>query len=153
MWDPRQAHLLPPSPMDWLSEDHVVYFVLDAISELDLSAIEHRIQSKDSRGTRPFPPRMMVGLLLYGYCVGVISSRKLEAATYNDVGFRVLCSGNHPDHSTISEFRKRFDQELAGLFVQVLRMCQESGLVKLGHVALDGTKMQGNASKHKAMSG
>lgn len=151
-WGPRQAFLMPPSPMDWLAEDHVVYLLLDALEELDVSAIEAELQAKDHRGTRPYPPRMMVGLLLYGYCVGIVSSRRLEAATQNDIGFRVLCGGNNPDHSTISEFRKRFGQPLEGLFVQVLRLCQESGLVKLGHVALDGTKMKGSASKHKAMS-
>jgi chemotaxis protein histidine kinase CheA len=95
---------------------------------------------------------MMVGLLLYGYCVRVFSSRRLEKATHEDVGFRVLCGGHHPDHSTISTFRKTYLPQLSDLFLQVLRLCQEAGLVKLGHVALDGTKMQGNASKHKAMS-
>lgn len=151
-WNPRQMALLPTDPMEWLPENHLVHMLLDVIEELDLSEIEEVIQGKDHRGKRPFPPRMMVGLLLYGYCVRLFSSRKLEKATYEDVGFRVLCGGNHPDHSTISTFRKTYLAQLSGLFLQVLRMCQEAGLVNLGHVALDGTKMQGNASKRKAMS-
>lgn len=151
-WNPRQMSLLPQDPMDWLPPDHLVHLLLDIVEELDLSSIESVIQGKDHRGKRPFPPRMMVGLLLYGYSVRVFSSRKLERATYEDLGFRVLCGGNHPDHSTINSFRKTYLEQLSGLFVQVLRMCQESGLVKLGHIALDGTKIQANASKHKAMS-
>ena len=151
-WNPRQMSLLPLDPMEWLPRDHLVHFLLDVVEELDLSAIEGAIQAKDHRGKRPFPPRMMVGLLLYGYCVRIFSSRKLEMATHEDLGFRVLCGGNHPDHCTINTFRKTYLPELAALFLQVLRMCQEAGLVKVGHVALDGTKMQGNASKHKAMS-
>lgn len=144
--------MLPPSPRDWLPDGHLVHFLLEVVSELDVSAIEDAIQSKDHRGQRPYPPRMMVALLLYGYCAGVMSSRKLEAATYEHVGFRVLCAENHPDHATICSFRKSFLDELSSLFVQVLKLCSEAGLVKLGHVALDGTKVQGNASKHKAMS-
>ena len=120
-WDPGQGHLLPPSPLDWLPDDHLVHFLLEVVSELDLSAIEDAIQAKDHRGRRPYPPRMMVALLLYGYCVGVMSSRKLEAATYEHVGFRVLCAENHPDHATIANFRKTFLDELSGLFVQVLK--------------------------------
>jgi transposase len=151
-WDPRQSLLLPPSLLDWLPEEHAVYFLLDVVDQLDLSAIEDVLQAKDHRGTRPFAPRMMVGLLLYGYCAGVFSSRKLERATYENVGFRVLSGGAHPDHSAICSFRKRFAEALSGLFLQVLRLCQEAGLVKLGHVALDGTKVAANASKHKANS-
>lgn len=151
-WSPSQAYLLPPSPTQWLPEDHLVYFILDVVEELDLSAIECVIQAKDPRGTRPYSPHMMVALLLYGYCVGVFSSRKLEKATYEDVAFRVLCAGNHPDHTRISEFRRIHLNTIAGLFLQVLKLCQHAGLVKLGHVALDGTKIQASASKHKAMS-
>ena len=95
---------------------------------------------------------MMVALLLYGYCVGVFSSRKVERATYEDVAFRVLAGGQHPDHSRIAAFRRDHLEALRGLFVQVLMLCQNAGMVKLGHVAIDGTKVQGNASKHKAMS-
>lgn len=143
---------MPPSPEEWLASDHLVYFLLDVGEVLDLRAIEARYQSKDSRGTRPYDPRMMVLLLLYAYCVGRPSSRRIERATYEDVGFRVLTGGQHPDHTRISEFRRENLAELRGLFLQVLRLCQEAGLVKLGHVALDGTKMGANASKHKAMS-
>ncbi len=151
-WSPAQASLLPPSPMDWLKEDHLVYFLLDLLPTLDLSEIEKVIRAKDPRGERPYSPRMMVGLLLYGYCVGTVSSRKLEKATYEDVAFRVLCAGNHPDHTVISNFRKRHLKALGGLFHQILRLCRETGLVKLGHVALDGTKLKANASKRKANS-
>lgn len=151
-WAPGQQYLLPPSPHEWLPEDHLVYFLLDVVEELDLSAVEEVIQAKDARGTRPYAPHMMVALLLYGYCVGVFSSRKLEKATYENVAFRVLCGGCHPDHTRISEFRRLHLDALAGLFLQVLKLCQRAGLVKLGHVALDGTKIQANASKHKAMS-
>lgn len=152
-WAPRQSFLLPPSPLAWLPEEHVAYLVLDVVENgLDLSAIEAVIQSKDGRGTRPYNPTMMTALLVYGYCVGVVSSRKLEAATYSDVAFRVLAGGNQPDHTSISEFRRQHLEALASLFLQVLRLCQKAGLVKLGHVALDGTKVKANASKHKAMS-
>ena len=151
-WAPTQSFLLPPSPMDWLPKGHLAYFVLDVLGELDVSAIEARIHEKDARGTRPYSPEMMVALLLYGYCVGVFSSRKLERATYEDVAFRVLAGGEHPHFTTINGFRKEHLGALRSLFLQVLKLCQAAGLVKLGHVALDGTKIQGNASKHKAMS-
>jgi transposase len=105
-WTPTQPYLLPPSPLEWLPEGHLVYFMLDVVEELDLSPIEDTYQAKDRRGTRPYAPHMMVALLLYGYCVGVYSSRKLEKATYEDVGFRVLSGGYHPDHTRISESRR-----------------------------------------------
>jgi transposase len=151
-WAPHQSFLLPPSPGDWLPEGDLAYFVLDVMEQLDLRPITSVIQAKDWRGTRPYDPRMMTALLLYGYCVGIPSSRKLEQATYTDVAVRVIAGGCHPDHSRINEFRRTHLDALAELYVQGLRMCQEAGLVKLGHVALDGTKMQANASKHKAMS-
>jgi transposase len=151
-WNPAQSFLLPPSPMDWLPADHLVYFLLDVVGEMDLRAIEAKLQCKDARGTRPYPPQMMVALLLYGYCVGVFSSRKLEKGTYEDVALRVLAGGHHPDHTRISEFRRQHLEALQELFLQVLKLCHKAGLVKLGHVALDGTKIQGNASEHKAMS-
>jgi transposase len=138
--------------MDWLPEGHLVYFILDVVAQLDLSGIRGAIQEKDPRGTQPYSPQMMVALLLYGYCVGVYSSRKLERATYEDVPFRVLTGEQHPHFTTINEFRRGNLDALRGLFLQVLKLCQKAGLVKLGHVALDGTKVQGNASKHKAMS-
>ena len=138
--------------MEWLKEDHLVYFILDVLKTLDLSEINEVTRTKDGRGTRPYNPRMMVGLLLYGYCVGIVSSRKLEKATYESIPFRVLCAENHPDHSIISAFRKTHLKALGGLFHQILRLCREAGLVKLGHVALDGTKLKASASKHKANS-
>jgi len=151
-WNPAQCSLMPVSPTDWLKPDHLAYFVLEVVSSLDLGEIERVVQSKDSRGNRPYSPRMMVGLLLYGYCVGKVSSRKLELATYEEVPFRVLSGGSHPDHSAISDFRGRHLKALGGLFMQVLELCKTAGLVKLGHVALDGTKMKANASRHKAGS-
>src|SRR5687767_9005837 len=149
---PMQPYLLPPSPAEWLSEDHLVYFVLDLVEDLDLSAIEKVLQAKDPRGERPYAPRMMTALWLYAYAVGVFSSRKVVRATHEDVAFRVLTAGEHPHHTTLNEFRATHRAALAGLFQQVLDECMSAGLVKLGHVAIDGTKMKANASKHKAMS-
>ena len=151
-WAPGQTSLLPASPSDWLSADHQVYFLLDLVDELDLSAIVIPAQSKDPRGEKGFDPRMMTLLLLYAYCAGIVSSRRIERACYEDLAFRVLTGNQQPDHSRISEFRRRNLEALSGLFVQILRLCQEVGMVSLGHVALDGTKVQANASKHKAMS-
>jgi transposase len=151
-WAPGQTTLLPASPSDWLSADHQVYFLLDLVDELDLSAIVIPAQSKDPRGEKGFDPRMMTLLLLYAYCVGIVSSRRIERACYEDLAFRVLTGNQQPDHSRISEFRRQNLDALSGLFVQILRFCQEVGMVSLGHVALDGTKVQANASKHKAMS-
>lgn len=151
-WTPEQAFLLPPSPLEWLPEGHLGLFMLDVVSVLDLSPILDAYQAKDARGTRAYDPRMMVALLLYGYSVGVYSSRKLERATYEDVAFRVLAGGNHPDHTQIARFRRKWLDVISGLFVQVLQLCREAGMVKLGLVAVDGTKVQANASKHKAMS-
>ena len=150
-YQPTQSFLLPPSPLDWLPEDHLARFVLDTVGELDLSEILGYYE-REERGYPPHHPMMMVAVLLYAYCVGVPSSRKIEKRTYEDVAFRVLAGNTHPDHTRISEFRRIHLQALSKLFVQVLRLCQKLGLVKLGHVALDGTKMKGNASKHKAMS-
>ena len=150
-YEPTQSFLLPPSPLDWLPEGHLSRFVLDTVSELDLTAI-YAYYEREARGYPPHHPRMMVALLLYAYCVGLPSSRKIEKRTYEDVAFRVLAGNTHPDHSRISEFRRIHLPALSLLFVQVLKLCQKMGMVKLGHVALDGTKMKANASKHKAMS-
>ena len=144
--------MLPPSPREWLHEGHLAYFVLDLLEGLDLGAIERVIQAKDPRGERPYSPRMMTALLLYGYAVGIFSSRKIEKATFDDVAFRVLAAGEHPHFTSINEFRARHRAALAKLFDQILKECMSAGLVKLGHVAIDGTKMKANASKHKAMS-
>jgi transposase len=148
---PRQAFLLPPSPLEWLPEGHLALFILDVVQQLDLSAIYAHYE-RELRGYPPHDPQMMVALLLYGYCVGVPSSRKIERKTHEDVAFRVISGGGHPDHSRISDFRRVHLEALAGLFVEILRLCQKAGLVKLGSVALDGTKVKANASKHKAMS-
>jgi transposase len=143
--------LLPPDLREWLEEGHLAYFILDVVETLDLSEIYASYDG--SRGGRPgFDPRLLVSLLIYGYCVGVTSSRRIEKATYESVPFRVLAANQHPDHATVAEFRRRHLEALARLFVQVLRLCEKAGLVRLGHVALDGTKMRANASKHKAMS-
>jgi len=148
---PGQSYLLPPSPHDWLPEGHLAYFILDLVGQLDLSRI-YDYYEREERGFPPHHPQMMMALLVYGYCVGVASSRKIERKTHEDVAFRVIAGEQHPDHSCISEFRRIHHAVFAELFVQVLRICQQAGLVKLGHVALDGTKMKANASKHKAMS-
>src|SRR6266852_3541266 len=147
-----QRLLLPPDLREWLPDGDVALFLSDVVEELDLSAIYAAYEQGDRRGQPPYHPAMMVKLLLYGYCTGMPSSRKIEQATYRDVAFRVLAADQHPDHDSIAEFRKRHLEALACLFVQVLQLCQGAGLVKLGHVALDGTKLKANASKHKAMS-
>jgi transposase len=150
-YEPKQAFLMPVCLQDWLSEDHPAYFLSDVVDELDLSAIMRRYEAEE-RGYPPYHPRMMVKVLLYAYCVGVPSSRKIAGRLEEDVAFRVLAANNTPDFRTISDFRKDHLGALAGLFVQVLRLCQRAGLVKLGHVSMDGTKVKANASKHKAMS-
>jgi transposase len=151
-WNPEQTLLLPPSPVEWLPENHLVFFLLDLAAELDLEAIHSVYRQKDPRGEKAYDPRMMVVLLLYAYGVGLPSSRRIEKACWEDAAFRVLTGNQQPDHSRISDFRRRHLDALAGLFVQVLRLCQKAGLVSLGQVALDGTKVKANASKHKAMS-
>lgn len=151
-WLPDRVLLLPPAMRDWLPGDHLVHFVMDVVADLDLSKIEVVYQSKDHRGERPWNPRMMVALIFYGYCIGVCSSRRLERATYEDVAFRLLTDDSHPDHSSIASFRKAHLATLGDLFLDILRLCEKAGMVQLGRVALDGTKMKANASKHKAMS-
>jgi transposase len=143
--------LLPPCLLDWLPEGHLSHFIVDTVEQLDLSAIYDSYGGK-GRGQPPYDPAMMVSLLLYAYCSGVASSRQIEKRTHEDIAFRMIAANRHPDHDSICEFRKRHLKALAALFVQVFRLCQEAGLVKLGHVALDGTKVRANASKHKAMS-
>jgi len=147
-----QRLLLPPDLRDWLPEGHLALFVSDVVEQLDLSAIFKAYESRDVRGREGYHPLMMTKLLFYGYCVGMPSSRKIEKATYEDVAFRVLSGDQHPDHDSIAAFRKEHLKALAGLFLQVLHLCQKAGLVKLGHIAIDGSKVQANASKHKAMS-
>jgi transposase len=151
-WNPFQTFLMPPSPKDWLPADHLVFFLLDLPNEMDFEAIVGPCRFKDARGEKGFNPLMMTLLLLYAYCVGIASSRKIERACYEDAAFRVLTGNQQPDHSRISEFRRRNLKALEALFVEVLKLCQKAGMVSLGHVALDGTKVEANASKHKAMS-
>jgi transposase len=151
-YDPEQKLLLPPDLREWLPEGHLAPFISDVVDELDLSGIVGSYESGDGRGRPPYHPVMMVKLVVYGYCIGRMSSRKIERATHEDVAFRVLACNQHPDHDSIAGFRKRHLQELAGLFVQVLKMCERAGLVKLGKVAIDGSKLRANASKRKAMS-
>jgi transposase len=150
--DVNQSLLFPPSLHDWLPEGHLARFLVDVVSALDLSAVFASYEEKDGRGQAAYAPAMMVRVLLYGYATGVYSSRKLEAKTYDDVAFRYLSADTHPDHDTLAEFRKRHLEALAGLFTQALLLCEKAGLVKLGHVAIDGTKIKANASKHKAQS-
>ena len=150
-YDPDQALLLPPSPRDWLAEDHLALFVSDTVDALDLSAFYERYEG-DGRRNQPFDPRMMVKLLVYGYATGVFSSRKIARKLQDDVAFRVLAAGNCPAHRTIAEFRQRHLGEFESLFVQVVRMAREVGLIRLGTIAIDGSKVKANASKHKAMS-
>lgn len=151
-WTPDQTALLPQSLREWLPQSHLVHFVMDVVASLDIKEIERVYQVKDHRGERPWNPRMMLALLVYGYCIGVRSSRRLERATYEDVAFRLLTGDSHPDHSSIAEFRRAHLDALTRLFTQVLQLCIKAGMVKLGRVALDGTKIKANASKHKAMS-
>ena len=125
-WTPEQAFLLPPSPMEWLPEGHLAYIVLEVVGELDVGAIEAVIQKKDPRGERPYSPRMMTSLIVYAYCAGVFSSRKIERATYEDVAFRVIGSGTHPHFTTVNTFRLEHREALAEFFVQVLRLCRAS---------------------------
>jgi len=150
-YDPDQLFLLPPSLKEWLPEGHLAYVVSDVVDELDLNDIEKTCSTK-LQGQPPYHPAMLVKLLFYAYCVGIPSSRKIEKETYEDIAFRILASGYHPDHDTIADFRKTHLGALQGFFLQILILCKEAKLFKLGHVALDGTKMKANASKHRAMS-
>ena len=150
-YEPDQPLLMPASIQDWLPQDHLAYFISDVVDRLDLSElVEH--YEREPRGGPPYHPVMMVKVLLYGYCCGVTSSRKLETRLLEDVGFRALAAHNTPDHRTIADFRKNHLGVLSGLFTQALALCASAGLVKLGHVSLDSTKIKANASKHKAMS-
>jgi len=149
-YDPDQLLLMPPALADWVPEDHLVRFVSDVVDTLDLTAIEETYA--EERGYPPYHPQMMVKVLLYGYCTGIYSSRRIARQLTDSVAFRFLAAGNQPDFRTVSEFRKRHGGALTGLFQQVLRLCRRAGLVKLGQVAVDGTKIKANASKHKAMS-
>jgi transposase len=150
-YQPEQTLLMPLALEDWLAEGHLARFVSDVVDELDLGAIEATYEDEE-RGYPPYHPRMMVKVLVYAYCTGIYSSRRIARGLTDSVAFRYLGAGNEPDFRTISDFRKRHGRALEGLFVQILQLCREAGLVKLGRVAVDGSKVKANASKHKAMS-
>jgi transposase len=141
--------LLPPSVDEWLPDRHLARFVVEVVDELDLSAM---VKSYRGSGSASYHPAMLLGLLIYGYATKVFSSRAIERATYDSVAFRFIAGNEHPDHDTIATFRKRFLSEIEGLFVEVLKLARAMGVLKLGTVALDGTKVQANASRHSALS-
>ncbi len=147
--DPQTGFLLPPSVDDRLPQQHLARFVVEVIDGLDTSAMSGAYRGSGSAG---YHPRLLLGILIYGYATGVFSSRKLERATYDSVAFRFIAANDHPDHDTIAAFRRRFSKEIEALFVQVLLLAREMGLLKMGTVALDGTKIHANASKHSALS-
>src|SRR5271169_3557670 len=147
--DRRTAFLLPPSLDEWLPERHLARFVVEVIDGLDLSAM---VKGYRGSGSASYHPALLLGLLVYGYATGVFSSRKLERATYDSVAFRFIAANDHPDHDTIATFRRRFLKDIEGLFVRVLELAREMGMLKLGTVALDGTKIHANASRHSALS-
>src|SRR5712664_3606533 len=147
--DRETAYLLPPSVDEWLPERHLARFVVEVIDRLDLSAMS---RSYRGTGSASYHPSVLLGVLVYGYATGVFSSRKLERASYDSVAFRFVAANEHPDHDTIATFRRRFLEEIEGLFVQVLLLAREMGMLKLGTVGLDGTKVHANASRHSALS-
>ena len=148
-FDRETLYLLPPSMDDWLPEEHLARFVVEIVGQLDLRIIK---STYAGRGSKAYHPEMLLALLFYGYATGIFSSRKLERATYDSVAFRYIAANDHPDHDTIATFRKRFLPELAALFTQILLIAQQIGVLKLGKVSLDGTKIKANASKHRALS-
>src|SRR5471030_3008725 len=147
--DRETGFLLPPSVDDWLPERHLARFIVEVIDGLELSAMS---RSYRGAGSASYHPALLLGILVYGYATGVFSSRKLERATYDSVAFRFITANEHPDHDTIATFRRRFLKDIEGLFVRVLELAREMGLLKLGTVALDGTKIHANASRHSALS-
>ncbi len=144
-----QQYLFPPSVQDWLPEDHLARFVVDIVSQLNIRSLT---EAYGGRGSKAYHPEILLSLLFYGYATGVYSSRKIEQATYDSVAFRFISVNTHPDHDTIATFRKRFLDQLQPLFVQILVLAREMGIMKLGKVSLDGTKVKANASKHHALS-
>jgi transposase len=147
--DRATGFLLPPSVDEWLPERHLARFVVEVIEGLDLRAMTGSYRGS---GEASYHPSVLLGLLIYGYATGVFSSRKLELATYDCVAFRFIAANQHPDHDTIAHFRRRFLKQIEALFVQVLLMAREMGVLKLGTVALDGTKIHADASRHSALS-
>jgi len=148
-FDRETLYLLPPSMDDWLPEEHLARFVVEIVGQLDLKTLKNTYAG---RGSKAYHPEMLLALLFYGYATGIFSSRKLERATYDSVAFRYIAANDHPDHDTIATFRKRFLPDLSSLFTQILLMAHEMGVLKLGKVSLDGTKIKANASKHRALS-
>jgi len=151
-YQPEQSYLLPPSLSDWLPEEHLAYFISEVVSVLDLSGFYAHHEESDPRGNQPFDPAMMLKVLIYAYASGTFSSRRIAKKLVEDVAFRVLSAGNFPEHRTICDFRKDNLNEFIDLFKQVVQIAKSSGLVKLGRIAIDGTKLKANASRHKAMS-
>jgi transposase len=151
LYEPDQLFLMPPNLREWLPENHLAYFVSDLVDDLNLSEIE-AVYEDEERGQPPYHPRMMVKVLIYSYCVGVFASRRIQKRLVEDVAFRVLAAGNTPDFRTLSDFRRIHRKALEGLFQQVLRLALKAGAMKLGRVAIDGSKVKANASKHKTMS-
>lgn len=147
--DRTTPYLLPPSIDEWLAESHLARFVVDVVAQLDTSAIE---KCYSGRGSDAWHPKVLISLLFYGYATGTFSSRKLERATHDSIAFRYICGNQQPDHDSIATFRRRFLNDLESLFVQILHVGREMGLIKLGNVSVDGTKVKANASKHKALS-
>ena len=147
--DRQTPYIFPASPDDWLPLEHLARFVVEVVENLDVGSI---VNAYNVRGKLAYHPRLLLALLFYGYATGVYSSRKMERATYDSVAFRYISGDMHPDHDTISTFRKRFLPELGVLFVQILQIAREMNILKLGTVSLDGTKMKANASKHSALS-
>lgn len=144
-----QPFLLPPSLQDWLPDKHLARFIAEVVDTLDLGAIYSVYGRKDNRGVVAYHPLMLTRVLLYGYAIGLTSSRRIEKATYDDLAFRFLAADQHPDHDTIADFRQQHLDALATLFVQALQLCRKAGLVKLGNVAIDGSKIKANASWHR----
>ena len=145
----EQQYLFPPSIQDWLPEEHLARFVVDIVSQFNLQPLAENYAGK---GFKTYHPEILLSLLFYGYATGFFSSRKIEQATYDSVAFRFISANTHPDHDTIAVFRKRFLKQLKPLFVQILMLAREMGLLKIGKVSLDGTKIKANASKHHALS-
>jgi len=142
-------YLFSPSMNDWLPEHHLARFIVDIVDQLDLKAME---RAYGASGSAPFHPALLLSILVYGYATGVFSSRKLENATYDSIAFRFVAADEHPDHDTLNTFRKRFLKEIEALMMQVLMIARTMGVLKLGNIALDGSKLKANASKHSALS-
>ena len=147
--DRKTPYLFPPSVEDWLPEDHLARFVVEALERIDLSSLRNAYAG---RGSTAYHPEVLLGLLVYGYATGVFSSRRIERATYDSVAFCYLAAGSHPDHDTLATFRRRFLDQLSGIFLQILELASEMNMLKLGAVCLDGTKIHANASRHSALS-